>query len=204
MQTLGYIISKSNLKMKFDFLKQINDLSEVKDNKPFIIIGLSEAKKIASDKFSILHKSFEKNHFWTFGRTEKRDEFEKDIKVFFNYVINEYINNIKYYYINIYNINFNILKRLVKLCYSSNLKYIYIWNDMIYIQCENSSVIGLSLKIMKYMKLDCNKIINKLKINPSNIICESDTCIPYKIQQKLKNKQYVIPYIMKLMEFKNV
>lgn len=205
MQTLGYIVSKTKLKIKFDFLQQVTDISQVEEDKPYLIVGLSEAKKIASDKFSILNKSLGNNCYWTFGRTEKRDEFEKDIKFFFNNIINININNIKYYYIDVYNINYNILKRLIKLCYSSNLKYIYIWNDMIYIQCKENNIIGISLKMIKYYGIKSDKILKRIYNNPNNIICDSDTCIPYKIQQKLKNKQYVIPYIMKLMEFgKNV
>ena len=58
------------------------------------------------------------------------------------------------------NLNYNILKRLYKLCFSNNKRYIYIWNDMIYVLCDNNDVIGISLKIMHYCGIKTDKIVS--------------------------------------------
>ena len=199
MQVLGYIVTSSRLKTKYEFISVVKDISMVEEGKPYLVIGLSEAKKIASDKFSILNKSLENNGYWTFGRTERRDEYESDLNVFYNKVITDNIDKIKYIYINILYINFNLLKRLLTLCYNKDKKYIYIWNDMIYVLCSRNTVIGISLAIMKYMQYDANKIIKRIKSNPNNIICENDGCISTKIRRLIRHKQYVVPYIMFLM-----
>lgn len=200
MCTLGYIISKTKIKNNFQFVEVVDDISKVENDKPYLIVGLSEAKKIASDKFSILHKELGNGNYWTFGRTEKRDEFEKDVIKFYNNILNYNINNIKYKYINILNINYNILKRLLKLCYYSKYKYIYIWNDMIYVLCKENNVIGISLSMLEYCGYKKEKILDRIKSNKYNIICDTDECISYKIKQRIKNKDYVVPYIMSLME----
>lgn len=200
MKTLGYIISKRNLKEQYPFLEVVNNISLVQNNKPYLIVGLSEAKKIASDNFSILNKKLGDGNYWTFGRTERRDEFEKDIKSFFNDIINSNINNIKYTYINILNINYNIIKRLLNLCYSLEKKYIYIWNDMIYVLCDDKNVIGLSLHLMRYCGYNTEKIIQKIKSNTNNVVCDTEQCISAHIRQRLHNKQYAIPYIISIMD----
>ena len=56
MKKLGYIVSKKKIKNVVDFVGVVNSVEDVEDpTKPFIIIGLNEAKEIASD-FSILNK----------------------------------------------------------------------------------------------------------------------------------------------------
>jgi hypothetical protein len=199
MKYLGYIVSSKPIRVKYDFIKVVSDISEVETDKPLLIVGLSDAKKIASDKFSILHKSFGPNQFWTFGRTEKRDEFEKDIINYYNYIISSNFNNIKYIYLNLLNINYNIIKRLLKLCYSSKEKYIYIWNNMIYILCDSNTVVGFSLEIAEYCGIGKEKIIHLIETNPHNIIRTDVGFVGKQIMNRIKDKIYVIPFIMSLI-----
>ena len=80
MKALGSIVSKRKIKDTVGFVEVVNDIKEVSgQTNPILIVGLDEAKKIASN-FSILNKKIDNNVFWTFGKTEKRDEHEKDVK----------------------------------------------------------------------------------------------------------------------------
>ena len=105
MEKFGYIVSKAKISDLKGFVEQVDDISLADSTKPILIVGYNNAKKIAREKdkeFDILNKSLDKNIFWTFKKTESKIDFEKDIIKFYNYIINNIIYNINYYYINIY------------------------------------------------------------------------------------------------------
>ena len=115
MKILGSIVSKRKIKDVVGFVEVVNDISKVSDpTKPILIVGLSEAKKLISN-FSILEKSVGGDIFWTYGRTEKRDEHEFDLKSFYDYVLESAIKDIKYYYVNLLTIKLNSVKKLINI-----------------------------------------------------------------------------------------
>jgi len=96
MKKLGYIVSKRKINNLVDFVGVIDDVSKVEDpTKPFLIVGLEEAKKV-SPNFSILNKMLDIDVFWTFGKTERRVDYERDLDKFYDYVLNKSIENTKY------------------------------------------------------------------------------------------------------------
>ena len=139
-EKFGYIVSKTKISDLKGFVEQVDDISLADLAKPILIVGYKEAKKIASEEgkeFDILNKSLDKNLFWTFKKTESKSDFEKDIIKFYSYIINNIIYNINYYYINIYKLKYNKIKKLYNIINSKNKKYIYINNGMIYFLYEN-------------------------------------------------------------------
>lgn len=200
MNYLGYIFSKGKVKLNCSFIKVVKDFSLVELDKPCLICGLSEAKEIASDKFSILNKKISDNLYWTFGRTEKRDEHEKDIASFCNSVFNEYVGTIRYMYLNVMNISYSIAKRLLNFVFSSKKKYIYIWNEMVYISCNNKTVVGISIKICRYCGIDIMKLMESVSSNEYNVIIDDDRQIPYNILKVVKDKRFVVPFILQLKD----
>ena len=93
MKKLGYIVSKRKIKNVVDFVGLVNSVEDIEDpTKPFIIIGLEEAKEIAPN-FSILNKVLDTDVFWTFGKTERRTEHERDLENFYKYVLLIYVLN---------------------------------------------------------------------------------------------------------------
>ena len=64
MKKLGYIVSKRKLKNVVDFVGVVNSIEDIEDpTKPFLIIGLNEAKEITPN-FSILNKKLDEDVFW--------------------------------------------------------------------------------------------------------------------------------------------
>ena len=200
MQILGYIVAKGKIRYDNCFIKKVEDISLVDKTKPYIVCGLSEAKKIASDNFSILDKKIGDNAYWTFGRTEKRDEHEADIMKFCRMVVENYFNGIKYFYLNVCAISIDSVKRTIKFINSSVEKYIYIWNDMLYVTCPNSTSMGVSLRICEYMGINRQKILDIVKSCESNIVFDDDNCIPKNLKYFLKDKAYIVPFIIQTMK----
>lgn len=199
MKKLGYIVSKRKINNAVDFVGVVDDVSKVEDpTKPFIIIGLEEAKK-NSPNFSILNKMLDIDVFWTFGKTERRVDYERDLDKFYDYVLNKSIENIKYYYINILTIKYNKIKKLLNIINSKEKKYIYTSNDMIYIY-YNNNILGISLKILKYININIKKIYKILYSNKNNIIYNNDSFLTSKMRKVINNKKYVIPYFISILE----
>lgn len=197
MKKIGYIVSKRKINEQMDFVEVVNDISKIDDpTKPFLVIGYKEAKSLFDD-FDILKKQIDDKTFWTFSKTEKRTDHERDIIKFYEYIINNIYNNIKYYYINILKIKYNKFKKLYNiLLYSNDKNYIYFSKNMIYIYYNKVNILGISLDILNYLGISREKVLNKLKMNKNNIIYTNDSFLNYKIKSLIINMKYLIPYFM--------
>ena len=197
MKKLGYIVTDRKINNVKDFVEVVNDISLTDSTKPVLLVGLENAKKNI-ENFSILNKKVNDNLFWTFKKTEKRVDFENDINYFYNYIIYNITRNIKYYYINILNLKYNKIKKLYNILFSNERKYIYISNNMLYI-LYNGSVLGISISILEYIKIDTKKFFRKLYSNKNNIICTNASDCVKSIKAEIGNKKYVVPYFMSIL-----
>lgn len=197
MKKLGYIVSDRKINDAKDFVEVVNDISLVDSTKPVLLVGIENAKKNIKN-FSILEKKVNDNLFWTFKKIEKRVDFENDINYFYKYIIYNITSNIKYYYINILNLKYNKIKKLYNILFSSEKKYIYISNNMLYV-LYNGSVLGISISILEYINIDIKKFFRKLYSNKENIICTNASECVKSIKSEIGNKKYVIPYFMSIL-----
>ena len=199
MRKLGTIVSKRKINDVVGFVEVVNDITEVNNpTKPILVIGLNEAKKLKED-FCILEKELDKDLFWTFGKTEKRNDHEKEIDKFYEYILNKEIENIKYYYINFFKLRYNKIKNILNIINNENNKYIYINKNIIYIYYSNY-IMGISLTVLEYLGIDKKKIFHRLKRNPKNIIQYQTPFLTDKMRKVVNNKKYIIPYFMSLQE----
>ena len=195
----GYIVSDRKLDDIKEYVGLVKDISLADPTLPILIVGMKKAKEYAGDKFSILNKKISDNVFWTFSRVERRQDFEKDILAFYKFIINNIINNINYYYINLYNIKYNRFKILYNILNNSSIiKYIYLKNDMVYIYYEGKNVLGFSLKMLSYTGNSKKKIYLKLKNAPNVIINFDSSEIPMMFKTDIRNSEYVVPYLMSI------
>ena len=198
MSSLGYIVSDTKIKNLKGFVEQVNDVSLADLTKPTLFVGIENAKKNIKN-FSILDKKYGDNIYWTFKKTEKRVEFEDDIEKFYNNIIYNISCNIKYYYINIYNLRYNKIKKLYNILFSDKGKYIYISNEMIYLLYKDNIILGISLNLLEYIKIKKEKILSKLYSNKNNIICTDVSKCVKAIRNEIGNNKYVVPYFMSIL-----
>ena len=197
MNCLGYIVSDSKIKNLKGFVEQVSDVSLADLTKPTLFVGVENARKNI-DGFSILKKKYGDNIFWTYKKTEKRVDFEDDINYFYNNIIYNISCNINYYYINILKLKYNKIKKLYNILFSSNKKYIYISNNMIYILYKNNDILGISLNLLEYIKIKKEKILDKLYSNKNNVICTDVSQCIKSIKNEIGNNRYVVPYFMSI------
>lgn len=200
MGKLGYIISDNVIREKNSFVGYVKDISEADPTKPILYIGYKKAKSIEGYK-NILEKKINNNIFWTFKKTESRSDYEIDLENFYKYIINNILDNINYYYINIIYIKYNKLKKLYNILFNyREQKYIYISKNMIYFQYENNTY-GISLSLLEYMGISTEKILQRIKSNKSNNIIYDKTEKVHKILKEVGyDNKYSIPYLMEQLD----
>lgn len=199
MEILGYIVTKNKIESVLPFIQVVSSFRLINEkSKPILIIGLEEAKKHASS-FSILNKKIDENVFWTFGKREKRNDYEKDIERFQEYVLNRALSNIKYYYFNVITNNFEKVKKLLKIIKNTDDKYFYCDKKMCYMY-YNNYVMGVSMDMLDYMGIKRVRVYNFIKKNQKNKVFFNDFNLSYKIKKIIDNKKYVTPYFLSLNE----
>ena len=204
MFLFGYIVSETKYNgLPNDIIKVVENESECTLDVPKLIIGLSKAKEYAQSKgfeFDILEHMFPDGNMWTFKKTEKREIYEENIIEFKNYIIKSISKNINYYYINIYNLKYKDIKRLYNILFNNkfnrNINYIFIDKEMMYYCLENNNVIGISLGLMKYMGIDREKIISKIKSGKNNSIVFSSNKKLWQLKDWFNGMEYIIPSLL--------
>ena len=197
MNKLGYIVTDRKIGNVKEFVGVVDDISLADPTKPILIVGIDLAKKYI-DNFSILDKKVNDNLFWTFKKTENRVDFENDLNYFYNYIIYNIYKNINYYYINILKLKYNKIKKLYNILFSTNKKYIYISNNIIYL-LYNKNILGISITILEYLKIDMKKFFRKLYSNENNVICTNASDCVKSIKSEIGNNKYAIPYFMSIL-----
>lgn len=197
MGILGYIVTKNKLENVLSCIKIVSSYRSIEDkSKPILIIGLEEAKKHASS-FSILEKQLDKNLFWTFGKREKRTDYEKDIEKFQEYVLKCALQDIKYYYLNILTVKYDKIKKLLGIINNSDIKTFYVDKKMIYMFYQDY-VLGLSVDILEYLNIKRKKVLDLIRTNENNKIFYNDFQFTYKIKKIIETKKYITPYFLSL------
>jgi hypothetical protein len=197
MGVIGYIVTKNKIENILSCIKVVSSYRSIEDkSKPILIIGLEEAKKHASS-FSILEKKIGEKMFWTFGKREKRNDYEKDIEKFQEYVLKCALDDIKYYYLNILTVKYNKIKKLIEIVNNPDEKTFYIDKKMFYM-FYNNYVLGISIDILEYLGIKKNKIINIIKNNDKNKLFFNDFKFNYKIKKLIESKKYITAYFLSL------
>ena len=200
MEKLGYVVSERKIDDLKDYVGCVNDISLADPTKPILIVGLKAAKEYCGEKFSILNKQISDNVWWTFKKTEKRQDFERDILLFNKNIINNILNYINYYYIDLYNIKYNKLKKIYNIIFDESIiKYIYIKNNMIYMLYGDHDILGFSLEMLKYAGIKRKKVYLKVRNAPNTIINFDSSQIARDFRGDLKGHDYVFPYLMMVL-----
>ena len=203
MKKIGnVIISSPNYKVE-DCYNKFLTLSNVDNGLPTMIIGLENAKKYI-DGFSIFKRKYWNNMlWWTFSKNEKRSDYDKDIQKFYEVCINNIINNIKYYNININELTYSKIKKLIKYIKNNNKKIYYIDNNkfvFIYDIEKTKNIYGISLNTCAFYGISKEKILKLIVSNSKNEQKKNFYEIPNKVR-RIVNDQ--IPNEMFLLEYFN-
>ena len=172
------------------------DIKDIDDTLPTLIIGWGKTKELFGEEVSILHKQINNKVFWTFSTKERKSEYDSDYDSFMTLCYNTFGENIPYVYLDLLygkrKVNFRIIRKLLSL--KNPIVYIS-ENEMLYIYGENI-IFGVDLNILSLLDGKKEKILEKVKTLENCILVDSEIFNKCKdFLYKIKNKNRYVPYI---------
>ena len=176
-----------------------NELYNVTDKKesliegiPTLIIGWGNVKHLYPNA-DILNWKINENTYWTFGKRERRNEYESRLDKFFDIAVCELDKRIVYRYINLLTATKEEKNALFGKLTNDSKKSVLKYYDMLYLTEESYNVVyGISLRDIDYEGKDRNCVLNIIKKNPNIAYIEEDECsVCNDIISKMQNKVYL-------------
>ena len=203
MKKIGNIIVSSPNSKVDDCYNKFLSLSNVDNNLPTMIIGLKNAKQNI-ENFSIFKQEYRNNMlWWTFSKTEKRSDYDKDMQKFYEVCINNIINNIKYHNININELTYSKIKKLIEYIINNYKKIYYIDNNkfiFIYDIEKTKSIYGISLNTCAFYGISKEKILKMIADNQNNVQIKNFYKIPNNVRRivndEIPNELFLLEYFV--------
>ena len=187
------IVSTNKISVSDEF-NVVTSLDNIIQGLPTLIVGFDVVNKKFPD-FNILSKQLGPNLFWTFKRTEKRDKFEEDLSWFMAYAYQEFVKELKYVFVDPIQYELFSIKKIIKKMNSLKNPVSFSNGRMVYVYGDNFTF-GIDLKLMKFVGINPDKIISKIK-SKSSVFLEGDKIIiEYKKNvEALGNQVRYIPFL---------
>jgi len=199
MIIVGNIISKESLTGIPNNFTQSTEITTI--DVPTIIIGWQLTKTLFPEA-SILKKKIKDNLYWTFSTTEKRNNFEIDLKKFIEKSYKDFIKGIKFLNIDpiIHKIN-NTDELILKI---KNLAtgFAYLYDDKVVYVYHNSIIYSIDLEQLEFIGFDRTKVFDELK-NTMELDTDIKTLHKFKNEIKYLDIRY-IPYLIFKNATKNI
>ena len=197
MQKLANIVTRGKKEDFSDIYNVVSSCDKINADLPTLYIGLNSAKKCI-DNFSILQKHYkEQNCWWTFSKTERRNDYLNDIQKFQEDVILNALETVKYEYVDFIRYRRKRIINFIKYMYSNSDKICFLTrgsNFVFIYDVKLKTVLGLSLTLCEYVGLDKHKIINKIKSNNFNRFINNTVFLNSDVKRIIGNStHYILP-----------
>lgn len=199
MSYIGNIVTTANI--EWDYLKKCNDISEADPSMPTLIVGIERAKALIRE-FNILNHTYDNNIFWTYGKRERRDEYEQATKSFIKTCINRICEPITYEFLDFIDFDKDKLKKLCE--YINNAIYKILYNDynktLFIYDTIDKKVYGISLQLIEYIGRDKQKFMRWVGKSKGNTLLNDMKFIPKNISRIIDNDRYLVPVLYETLK----
>ena len=163
---------------------------------PTLIVGWEKTKKLYQDA-SIIEWKVAENVYWTYGKYERRDKYETNIKKFKDLALKKYVDSINYVFYDVILSGEERFTKFIELLLSGTQKTIYITGDMMYIHIDGTrKVVGVSLRDCDYVDETYKKrIFSAIYNNPTVTFLKNNDAISKEVRFKIRGKEYILPYL---------
>lgn len=174
----------------------VRDKEELVPDIPTLIIGWERTKAEYPDA-SIIEWKVADNVYWTYGKYERRDKYEVNVKKFQDLSFKKFVESLKYVFYDVMLEGEDRFIKFIELLLSNVQKTVYITGDMMYIYIDyTKKVVGVSLRDCDYLGETCKKrIFSAMYNNPSVILLKNNDAISKEIRLKTRGKAYILPYL---------
>lgn len=180
----------------------VPSMEEAIDGLPTLLVGYQLANKFNPD-FDITEIKLDDNIYWTFKKTEKRDKYEEDLRWFLIKTFSDLTNEIDYVFVDPIQYRPKTLLKILKKIYSIKNKITYLDGEMLYIYGEQI-VFGINLELLRFIGLNTEKILFKIKRISDVFLIKNEILIEYKNYiETLYIKAKYLPYLYFIVNEKN-
>lgn len=198
---IANIVSTQSVNVSQDF-NVVNSMDQIIHGIPTLIVGFDYVNKHYPD-FDIMEREVEKDLYWIFKRTEKRDDYQIGIDWFVNKIYSDLTKDISYIFVDVLQYQPKSLLKITRKIIEIENKISFIYNDMIYIYGENI-IFGVDLKLMSFIGFDIEKLKLKISSKSSVFLGLSDILIEDKTTiEELGIQVRYIPYLYSIRNEQN-
>lgn len=191
--------TKINVSEEFNVVKSMDDIIQ---GLPTLIIGYEYVNKHFPD-FDISSFCLGPDLYWTFKRTERRDNFEQDLLKFISKVYTDLVSKTVYVFVDPIQHKPKTLRKIIRKIYSLENVVTYVNGQMIYLY-SGEFIFGVDLKLLKFMGVNIEKIKEKIKTLSSVFLDDDKILIEYKKNiVALDNQVRYIPFLYSIKNGQN-
>lgn len=174
----------------------VRDSNDLIPGIPTLIVGWERTKSEYPDA-SIIENKVSDNVYWTYGKYERRDKYETNIKKFQDLSFKKFVDSIDYVFYDILLSTTERLDSFLTSLVSEPTKTIYVIGDMMYIYYSGTNkVVGLSLRDCDYLEDTLKKRIFSAIYNSKTInLLKNNDEISREVRLKAKGRAYILPYL---------
>lgn len=191
----GRIITRSKRIDANELIDVTSDITSIDPSIPTLVVGKQLAVEMfGADKVKVLNKNIDKNISWTFLKTERRSDFEKDISNFKNDVMRRITKSVKYYYVDVITSSAYKMMRFVRMLADGRSKTVFIRNNNMYIYVDKW-VFGVSLDDIEYIGIDRNKVFSFIKRLRNVRFVYDNKNWSIELKRETFDNAIIVPYI---------
>lgn len=197
MRKIANIVSDNTIDVS-EIFNVVKTMDEIQHGLPTLIIGLDIVDKLYPD-FDITDICLEPNVYWTFKKSQKRDKYAEDLNFFINKVYTDMVIGVNYYFVDLIQNKSKTLKRIIKKIREFKHITTYIYGEMVYLYSDNL-IFGIDLKLARYIGMDINNLMKKIKSVSNVFLTHDDILIEYKKNlDEIEIQSRYIPYIISII-----
>lgn len=204
MRYIANILTEEPYPNSTEFLNVTSDKNKLLPDIPTLVIGWDMTKREYPEA-SIIEWVIDENIYWTFGKYERRDRFEQNIKKFNEIVFKNIIKSITYKF---YDVLFygeeKFMSFISSISNNTNIstksethKTIYVLKDMMYIYFDgDDKIIGVSLSDCDFIDKTYRKMIfSEIYKSNSVKLLKNNEDISSNARFITRNTPYILPYL---------
>ena len=174
----------------------VSERASLIDNIPTLIIGWEKTKS-EYPSASIIEWKVADNVYWTYGKYERRDRYESNLKKFQDLAFKTFIDSLEYVFYDILVTPSDKFTAFLMSIDTQNKKTMYVSGDMMYIYYEGTDkIVGLSLRDCDYIDKTLRKrIFSSVYGSKTTTFLKSNDGTMKMNKYKLRGNEYLLPYI---------
>jgi hypothetical protein len=198
---IANIVSTSPVTFSDDF-NVVESMDDIIHGLPTLIIGFDIADKLYPN-YDVTEIKICKDVYWTTKKSEDRDKQMKELEWFKFHVYSELFSKVNYLFVDPIQYRKKTILKIFRKIYNLSQKVVYVHGDMVYIYGD-FLIFGVDLKLLRFMGVDCERILTKIKALSSVFLRDEDIFIEYKnIIDEFGNQIRFVPYLYSIKNEQN-